>query len=178
MIENLGRNIKRLRIRNNLSQQELAEILEISIGSVSKIERGVTYPSFVNLERIATVLHADATELFTDDEQVIQSFGEMAISQNMSNQVDVLSAIRAIENFQDEKNVQSILENLVHQLFEIAEKEENRVIYESLNRELFTLLNQLNIEKIYQEVQKIKENKESEKQRVYKKEGSRYEGVH
>ena len=105
MIENLGRNIKRLRVRNNLSQQELAEILEISIGSVSKIERGVTYPSFVNLERIATVLHADATELFTDDEQVIQSFGEMAISQNMSNQVDVLSAIRAIENFQDEKNV-------------------------------------------------------------------------
>lgn len=67
---------------------------------------------------------------------------------------------------------------MVHQLFEIAEKEENRVIYESLNRELFTLLNQLNVEKIYQEVQKIKENKESEKQRVYKKEGSRYEGIH
>lgn len=79
--------------------------MEISIGSVSKIERGVTYPSFCKFKRIVTVLHADATELFTDDEQVIQSFGEMAISQNICNQIDVLSAIRAIENLQDEKEM-------------------------------------------------------------------------
>ena len=166
MIENLGRNIKALRIRNNLSQQDLAEALEISIGSISKIERGVTYPSFTNLERIARILHTNAAELFSDDEQEIQSLGEVSIRHNMSNQVDVLSRIRAIENFQDEREVQRLLGNLLAQIFEIAEQGNNKTIYEELNRDFFTLLNQLNIEQVYQEVEKIKKEREHEKQRV------------
>ncbi|WP_407349968.1 helix-turn-helix domain-containing protein [Lactococcus garvieae] len=173
MIENLGRNIKALRIRNNLSQQDLAEALEISIGSISKIERGVTYPSFSNLERIARILHTNAAELFSDDEQAIQSLGEVSISQNMSNQVDVLSRIRAIENFQDEEEVQRILQNLLKQIFEIAERENKKTIYEELNKDFFTLLNQLNIEQVYKEIQKIREEREHEKQRVYKREDKR-----
>ncbi len=170
MIENLGRNIKALRIRNNLSQQDLAEALEISIGSISKIERGVTYPSFTNLERIARILHTNAAELFSDDEQEIQSLGEVSIRHNMSNQVDVLARIRAIENFQDEREVQRLLGNLLKQIFEIAESEDKKHIYEELNKDFFTLLNQLNIEKIYQEVENIKKEREHEKQRVYKRE--------
>lgn len=175
MIENLGRNIKTLRIRNNLSQQDLAEALEISIGSISKIERGVTYPSFTNLERIARILHTNAAELFSDDEQEIQSLGEVSIRHNMSNQVDVLSRIRAIENFQDEREVQRLLGNLLAQIFEIAEQGNKKTIYEELNRDFFTLLNQLNIEQVYQEVEKIKKEREHEKQRVYKREDKKNE---
>lgn len=170
MIENLGRNIKALRIRNNLSQQDLAEALEISIGSISKIERGVTYPSFTNLERIARILHTNAAELFSDDEQGIQSLGEVSIRHNMSSQVDLLARIRAVKTFQEEREVQCLLADLLNQIFEIAEREQKKTIYETLNRDFFTLLNQLNIEQVYQEVEKIREAREHEKQRVYKRE--------
>jgi len=50
-----------------MSQEEFAELLEISVDFLSLIERGINAPSFENLEVFATRLGIPASELFTFD---------------------------------------------------------------------------------------------------------------
>jgi transcriptional regulator with XRE-family HTH domain len=50
-----------------MSQEEFAELLEISVDFLSLIERGINAPSFENLEVFATQLGIRASELFTFD---------------------------------------------------------------------------------------------------------------
>lgn len=53
---NLGKHIRSQRIRVGLTQQELAEKVNLSVKSISCIERGINYPSPENLFDIAKVL--------------------------------------------------------------------------------------------------------------------------
>lgn len=50
-----------------MSQEEFAELLEISVDFLSLIERGINAPSFENLEVFATQLGIPASDLFTFD---------------------------------------------------------------------------------------------------------------
>jgi transcriptional regulator with XRE-family HTH domain len=50
-----------------MSQEEFAELLEISVDFLSLIERGINAPSFENLEVFATQLGVPVSELFTFD---------------------------------------------------------------------------------------------------------------
>lgn len=50
-----------------MSQEEFAELLEISVDFLSLIERGINAPSFENLEVFATQLGIPPSELFTFD---------------------------------------------------------------------------------------------------------------
>jgi transcriptional regulator with XRE-family HTH domain len=49
------------------SQEEFAELLEISVDFLSLIERGVNAPSFENLEVFSERLGIPVSELFTFD---------------------------------------------------------------------------------------------------------------
>jgi transcriptional regulator with XRE-family HTH domain len=49
------------------SQEEFAELLEISVDFLSLIERGVNAPSFENLEAFSERLGIPVSELFTFD---------------------------------------------------------------------------------------------------------------
>jgi transcriptional regulator with XRE-family HTH domain len=49
------------------SQEEFAELLEISVDFLSLIERGVNAPSFENLDVFAERLGIPVSELFTFD---------------------------------------------------------------------------------------------------------------
>ena len=62
--ENLGKKIKELRERNNLTQQKLAELIDMEFSNLSKIERGVQMPKEKTLERIIDVLGIDLNEMF------------------------------------------------------------------------------------------------------------------
>lgn len=53
MIENFGQNIKRLRQKHQITQEDLAIAIEVQKQAISNIERGKSYPSFENLDRIA-----------------------------------------------------------------------------------------------------------------------------
>jgi len=64
----LGRRIQFFRKQRQLSQAALAEKVDISITSLSQIERGVKYPTSETLSRIANALGAEARELFDDEE--------------------------------------------------------------------------------------------------------------
>lgn len=63
-IRALGLNIKAERNRRDLSQEELAELVDMSTNSITSIEKGRQIPSAINLYMIAKVLKVDINDLF------------------------------------------------------------------------------------------------------------------
>lgn len=59
----LGKNIKRYRLKNNLTQEELAEKLNMSLNFVGKIEVAFSKPSLNTLIKIAQVLNTTVSDL-------------------------------------------------------------------------------------------------------------------
>lgn len=62
-----GLTIKRLREKNKLTQNELAEKLSVTDKSISKWETGRGYPDITLIEDIAKVFNVSITELFSGD---------------------------------------------------------------------------------------------------------------
>lgn len=60
----LGKRIKELRKNAGLTQEKLAEMINIETTSLSGIESGRHYPSMPTLERIASSLHVELKSLF------------------------------------------------------------------------------------------------------------------
>jgi transcriptional regulator with XRE-family HTH domain len=56
-----------LRLRSELTQEQLAETANISVDFLSLIERGINAPSFESLERVAKALHLEVKDLFDFD---------------------------------------------------------------------------------------------------------------
>lgn len=59
-----GRNLRLLRKEKGLTQEELANELDIEISQISRIERGIINTSIANASRIAKVLDLKISELF------------------------------------------------------------------------------------------------------------------
>ena len=80
--EKLGRNIKFFRFRKQFSQADLAEKIQISVTSLSDIERGNNFPQAKTLCSLAQALDVEVWSLFrceeTSDESnlVIEHFSE------------------------------------------------------------------------------------------------------
>lgn len=64
LLTKLSLNIKAERTRKNLSQAELAELIQASENSVGKIERAEQNPSAIMVYKIAKALELDINELF------------------------------------------------------------------------------------------------------------------
>lgn len=60
----LGLNIKAERNRKELSQEKLAELVNMSPTSINSIEKGKQIPNAINLYLIAKVLGVNVNELF------------------------------------------------------------------------------------------------------------------
>ena len=68
----LGENIQTIRKHRGMKQQELADAIGINMQSLSKIERGVNYPTFDTLEKIMDVLEVTPNELLSGEWQFVQ----------------------------------------------------------------------------------------------------------
>ena len=68
----IGENIKRLRRERELTQEQLAEVLNVSITAVSKWERGETMPDITLLFPLAHYFHVSLDELMGYDYERIQ----------------------------------------------------------------------------------------------------------
>ena len=70
---NIGNEIKRLRIKNGLTQEELADRCELSKGFISQIERDLASPSISTLSDILQCLGTDLKNFFNSavDEEVV-----------------------------------------------------------------------------------------------------------
>lgn len=52
----LGLHIRSLRVKKGLTQESFADLAELSITQIGRIERGILNPTFVSLLRIASAL--------------------------------------------------------------------------------------------------------------------------
>ena len=68
----LGENIQTIRKHRKMKQQELADAIGINMQSLSKIERGVNYPTFDTLEKIMDVLEVTPNELLSGEWKFVQ----------------------------------------------------------------------------------------------------------
>lgn len=64
---NIGDKIKSLRLRNNLTQKELADRCELSKGFISQLESNQTSPSLSTLEDILVTLGSSFREFFAGE---------------------------------------------------------------------------------------------------------------
>lgn len=62
-----GEKVKRLRNKRKLTQEQLAEIIEMSPKNLSKIEVGASFVSSETLEKLLVALNVTAEELFAND---------------------------------------------------------------------------------------------------------------
>ena len=62
--EQFGQRIKAIRLGKDMSQEQFAELLDISVDFLSLIERGINAPSFENLKVFSTQLGIPVSELF------------------------------------------------------------------------------------------------------------------
>jgi transcriptional regulator with XRE-family HTH domain len=63
--EQFGRRLREVRLSRQMSQEQFAELLDISVDFLSLIERGINAPSFENIDVFAKQLGIRVTDLFT-----------------------------------------------------------------------------------------------------------------
>mgnify|MGYP002509174124 CR=1 FL=1 len=69
--------VKELRLKNSLTQEELADRCELTKGYISQLENDLTSPSITTLKDILTALGCSLSEFFSGfDEQEPLSYGE------------------------------------------------------------------------------------------------------
>lgn len=68
-----GTNLRNQRKARGLTQEALAERVEVSIETIGKIERGVAAPSFATAEKIAVALDIPVIALFGAGDAVLPS---------------------------------------------------------------------------------------------------------
>ncbi|MBQ3641759.1 helix-turn-helix transcriptional regulator [bacterium] len=97
----LGKRIKEIRKMSNLTQEQLAELVDIETSSLSGIESGRHFPSLPTLEKIADKLGVEIKSLF--DFEHHQSIDKMKkiIFENIDNLDDdkILFIYKFIETF-------------------------------------------------------------------------------
>ena len=60
----LGKRLRDLRKRKGISQEKLAELINVDPITISNIENGKNYPSLINLENLLDVLESSFLEAF------------------------------------------------------------------------------------------------------------------
>lgn len=91
----IGEKIKQLRIRNQLTLEELANRSELTKGFLSQVERNLTSPSIATLEDILEALGTTLGQFFADEKE---------------EQI-VFTANDFFENFQDEYDIFYVVPN-------------------------------------------------------------------
>jgi DNA-binding XRE family transcriptional regulator len=61
----LGLRLKSWRKQRNLTQEELAEKITVSVHAISAIERGINFPSTTTLEKLSTILNIPLSEFYS-----------------------------------------------------------------------------------------------------------------
>lgn len=79
----LGKRIKELRKTKGITQEMLAETINMDITSLSKIETGRNYPQSETIEKIAKALNLEVDKLFCFNEKLSKEDYLEAINRNL-----------------------------------------------------------------------------------------------
>lgn len=102
----LGENIKRIRKRQHITQENLAELVDRSKNHISKIEQGLTNPPLDLLIEISNALNVPMYELFD-----FSYFDNTIAEERMKN---------TLSTIQNKKSL-----NLIYKIFSLIDNYEN-----------------------------------------------------
>ena len=102
----LGENIKRIRRRQHITQENLAELVDRSKNHISKIEQGLTNPPLDLLIEIANALNVSMNELFN-----FSNFDNTITTERMKNPLCTI---------QNKKNLE-----LIYKIYSLIDNYEN-----------------------------------------------------
>ncbi len=87
----IGDKIKRMRLRLNLTQEELAARTELSKGFISQLERDLTSPSIATLMDILEALGSDISAFFSEplQEKVVYTSADMFVKEDQERGNDI-----------------------------------------------------------------------------------------
>ena len=103
----LGNRIKKARINQNLTQEQLAEMLDISVSYVSLIERGGRNATVETLLAIADVLQVSVASLLQDsadldkDGEQSNIWQELTKNRTVEEKDMILQTVKTIVTFLD-----------------------------------------------------------------------------
>ena len=91
-IKKIGKQIKNLRIKNDLTLDDLAHRSGLSKGFLSQLERGLTYPALDNFYDILEALGTDFSMFFRDnkDTQKIYTKEDYSVKENDDYKIEWL----------------------------------------------------------------------------------------
>lgn len=83
----IGNRIKFFRKTCALTQEKLAEEIDVSVGYISKVERGIEKPNLELLASIASVVECDLSDLISDTTVTKKGY----LSEELAQLVDMLA---------------------------------------------------------------------------------------
>ena len=96
--ESLGKNIKYYRKKKGLTQEQLAELVNIHDKNLSKIENGNNYPSAETLSTIVKALDIDFYELFLFNNEIDYEQMKSEIIQSLDDNKNILALYKYLKN--------------------------------------------------------------------------------
>lgn len=100
----VGQAIAKQRNRKGMTQEAVAEALNIGMEAVSRIERGIVMPTIARLIELATIFGCEAADLLTES------------SRRPEDQVSRMASLLTDLNSADRQLVVELLERLVERL--------------------------------------------------------------
>ena len=88
-----GSNLKKLRKARNMTQEQLAEALDVSLPNISYIETGKTYPSVETQEKLCKVLDVKYPDLYMFDEMPDEEYMKKTLINVINNRPDIIKKL-------------------------------------------------------------------------------------
>lgn len=145
-------NLKTRRLFCNLSQQQVADFLNVTPQSISKWEKGAALPSIEYLPKLAEILECDVNRFFVQNEEknealtVLSKFFNVMMmafegGENIRIAVDFTkenpSVYEIFENFNDNLRLhQTISARTIQEMFSCSEKEASDLIQQMIDHEM------------------------------------------
>jgi transcriptional regulator with XRE-family HTH domain len=91
----IGKRLKELRLKNNLTQQELGNLINVTKVSVCCYEKGTRTPNIETLEDLCNVLNVNTDYLLGRDINVMVMEDEASYGVKLSkNDIDIINEIK------------------------------------------------------------------------------------
>lgn len=98
----IGNKIKEYRELNKMTQKDIAEVLEVEPGTISKYESGIIEPNIESLKRLAEIFNITVDELIKDEEKfdvtqinvlkILREQKEMGLKGNLYHNTQIIFA--------------------------------------------------------------------------------------
>mgnify|MGYP005757911651 FL=1 len=91
--KNFGKRLKELRVKHDLTQEELGEKVSLSARMISSLENGKTFISSDILENLSNLFEVPPRYFF-DDVSLLKDEEDKLIAENIKQRVDELNSSR------------------------------------------------------------------------------------